>query len=46
MTKLLFRPHRGFLSEADERINWETYIITLENYGVLGFTNADINGGI
>jgi spore coat polysaccharide biosynthesis protein SpsF (cytidylyltransferase family) len=77
---ILFRPHRGSLSEAmyevrevsswkelidqetevlshwyidakpnefhieyygeDERIGWSTYIITLDSYGVLGFTNG------
>lgn len=26
----------------DERIGWSTYIVTLDNYGVLGFTNGII----
>lgn len=26
----------------DERIDWDTYIITNRNYGVVGFTNGDI----
>lgn len=26
----------------DARINWETYILTIENYGVIGFTNCQI----
>lgn len=25
----------------DGRIGWETYIVTLDGYGVLGFTDAD-----
>lgn len=26
----------------DKRIGWSTYIVTLDNYGVLGFTNGMI----
>ena len=26
----------------DDRINWETYILTKKNYGVIGFTNCQI----
>lgn len=27
----------------DDRIKWNTYIITSENYGVVGFTNGEVN---
>jgi hypothetical protein len=27
----------------DDRIGWDTYIIGLKNYGVVGFTNGDLN---
>ena len=27
----------------DERINWDTHIVTLEGYGVLGFTDSPVN---
>lgn len=26
----------------DERIDWETYIVMLDNYGVVGYTNWEI----
>lgn len=26
----------------DKRINWDTYIITLDGYGVFGFANGEI----
>jgi hypothetical protein len=26
----------------DKRINWNTYIVTLEDYGVLGFTDGPV----
>lgn len=26
----------------DERIDWNTHIVTLKDYGVLGFTNAPL----
>lgn len=26
----------------DERIDWNTHIVTLKGYGVLGFTNAPL----
>ena len=26
----------------DERINWNTYIITSDGYGVIGFTNGEL----
>ena len=26
----------------DERINWDTYIVTLDGFGVLGFTNGPL----
>ena len=27
----------------DSRIDWNTYIITSEKYGVVGFTNGELN---
>jgi len=33
--------HIEYYSE-DERIGWSTYIVFLDNYGVLGFTNGMI----
>ena len=27
----------------DERIGWDTYIVTLPGYGVLGFTNGPVD---
>lgn len=35
--KLMIKPY-GF----DERINWDTYIVTLEDFGVLGFTDGPL----
>ena len=26
----------------DDRINWDTYIVTLKDYGVIGFTNGNL----
>jgi len=26
----------------DKRINWNTYIVTLDGYGVIGFTNGPL----
>jgi hypothetical protein len=26
----------------DSRINWDTYIVTCEGFGVIGFTNGDL----
>jgi len=26
----------------DDRIKWETYIVTYQKYGVLGFTNGEL----
>jgi len=26
----------------DSRINWDTYIVHLEDYGVIGFTNGEL----
>lgn len=35
--KLLIEPY-GY----DDRIDWDTYIVTLEGYGVVGFTNGPL----
>jgi hypothetical protein len=34
--------HIEYYSE-DERIGWSTYIVTLDNYGVIGFTNGNFD---
>ena len=26
----------------DDRINWDTYIVTIDGYGVFGFTDGDV----
>ena len=26
----------------DDRIDWDTHIVTLDGYGVLGFTNSEV----
>jgi hypothetical protein len=36
--KIKIEPYGGW----DERIGWDTYIVTLEGYGVLGFTNGPL----
>jgi hypothetical protein len=36
-SKITIKPY-GY----DSRVKWDTYIVHLENYGVLGFTNGPV----